>query len=545
MGEVEIPIFKERRMSGKNSNGIDSGYYISNSFAGILRLSPNNSVTLLGINNSLELTDETKKYINFSDSLITSTEPLESLLDTQFIPVTTSDGVLLDMAISNDAIEYNNLYIRGKLRASNAVIYINDNSKFKLGTVNMPIHYDSNLESKESENDYKAPTDIDNTYIVVNMAADGEPSDFKFKSVKDVIGQIIKNKLATPPALPTGSIHWIPVTLDTHKGLVDKGNKHNSTNSDPLIRDFLLCDGAVYNNSDFPELAKILYKEKITYWKPDGNNMVKRESINDYKSSKTFRVPDLRSMFIQPIIPLLNNINDENNKTGVYELDSNINPKIIINEKMDKHYHYIVLDNPIDKNHNTPNWDENHKIIFQSATLNGTDGWGLPIRNKNGGKPLAKHGSTRGIVPITVDEEDRSGTIYGEIDGIEYYKNSINTTKGCDTRPCNWFNNIVNAEDGKKYEQRFPSYLIAPLLFGGSDNESSYCHAAGPTCGYILSGSSLYNNDLYEKGAGLTLDNYVGLSSWNIDLTNESNSSSNENKENAPEYYACLPLIKI
>jgi hypothetical protein len=29
--------------------------------------------------------------------------------------------------------------------------------------------------------------------------------------------------------------------------------------TDPLIRDFLLCDGRQYRTKDFPELAKILW----------------------------------------------------------------------------------------------------------------------------------------------------------------------------------------------------------------------------------------------------------------------------------------------
>jgi hypothetical protein len=37
--------------------------------------------------------------------------------------------------------------------------------------------------------------------------------------------------------------------------------------TDPLIRDFLLCDGRKYLTKDFPELAKTLWGEKVTVWK--------------------------------------------------------------------------------------------------------------------------------------------------------------------------------------------------------------------------------------------------------------------------------------
>jgi hypothetical protein len=54
------------------------------------------------------------------------------------------------------------------------------------------------------------------------------------------------------------------------------GGRHNKsftkdngeTPCDPLVRDFLLCDGRKYKTTDFPELAKVLWKENIKHWKP-------------------------------------------------------------------------------------------------------------------------------------------------------------------------------------------------------------------------------------------------------------------------------------
>jgi hypothetical protein len=77
--------------------------------------------------------------------------------------------------------------------------------------------------------------------------------------------------------IPTGSIHWFPVTIEQFKELVrNNGSKPNVSfipgtseqeKVDPLLRDFLLCDGRRYNNKDFPELAKILWKEPIRRWR--------------------------------------------------------------------------------------------------------------------------------------------------------------------------------------------------------------------------------------------------------------------------------------
>lgn len=129
--------------------------------------------------------------------------------------------------------------------------------------------------------------------------------------------------------IPTGSIHWFPVTLDQYKQLVkSNGNKPNTSfingdetkPVDPLLRDFLLCDGRKYNNRDFPELAKILWKEPITRWKIASKDKTKMypffdTECNNYgpktgdnnqtvvsADSFTFRVPDLRHMFISSIL---------------------------------------------------------------------------------------------------------------------------------------------------------------------------------------------------------------------------------------------------
>jgi hypothetical protein len=139
---------------------------------------------------------------------------------------------------------------------------------------------------------------------------------------------LILEALLDLQTIPTGSIHWFPVTLEQYKQLVTKNGKKPNTSFingddtkpvDPLLRDFLLCDGRRYNNRDFPELAKILWREPITRWKIATNDSTKMyphfdTECNNYgpktvngnievsANSFTFRVPDLRHMFISSIL---------------------------------------------------------------------------------------------------------------------------------------------------------------------------------------------------------------------------------------------------
>jgi hypothetical protein len=146
---------------------------------------------------------------------------------------------------------------------------------------------------------------------------------------------LILEALLDLQTIPTGSIHWFPVTLEQYKELVSKNGKKPNTSFingddtkpvDPLLRDFLLCDGRKYNNRDFPELAKILWKEPITRWKiakrSDAAPIAANSTMYPYFDTEcnnygpksvdnntiitadcfTFRVPDLRHMFISSIL---------------------------------------------------------------------------------------------------------------------------------------------------------------------------------------------------------------------------------------------------
>lgn len=90
------------------------------------------------------------------------------------------------------------------------------------------------------------------------------------------------------------------------------------------------------------------------------------------------------------------------------------------------------------------------------------------------------------------------------------------------------------------------SYIYHP----SNGDENNYCHGVSFTCGYILSIGipKEYN-----------ISNYVGQTSWSLSRevpydkldkskaspTYEETLEDRYQKENCPEFYACLPLIKI
>lgn len=563
-------------MTGINALGLEESYFISSSYAGILRLSPNSSSTLLDLNDDITFTDEISEYFHYEDDVTYS-------LENQFVTVSTSDGVLLDMSISSDAIQFNNLYVLGALKTPNIVVYQTENNVFNIGGINMPNkHLDKGAFADNTPSEYyvdngeitgEALSDkLDDYYFLINTAEDGEPTKFEYENVRTLIKKFTNEALAELNSLPSGSIHWIPVNIKEYEALLKKNesNKHNSDDlkANTLIRDFLLCDGSRYNNKDFPELAKILNGERVVYWNYEVNESVDGAMMpmaeNNENKENTFRVPDLRSMFIKYIIPNKIDTSDDDdyfinegrgkkngetkawdfgisNRVGSWEMDSAKNQEIIIDKRLDKHYHFIVLDNNTANQHNTKSW-ANSSFSFQQ-TINGTDDWKWDKYN-SGAKPLAKYGSTR-----------RHGNYNGTRgSGTTYNGAGLNTTHGCNTRNCTPLD--CSADNGPV------SYIYPPSYGGGG----SYCHGASFTCGYVL---SIGSSSVYKTTGTINLSNYVGQTSWSlsrevpyskVDFNNYNKNSKSiysvketyitpeENryqKENCPEFYACLPLIKI
>ena len=526
---AEIPVFKERRMTATNKDSGTLSYNIKDSYAGILRLSPNNTPSLSEKDGHANISEDLLNYITFSDSVA-------DLLSSQFIRVSTSDGVMLDMRIGADGIEYDNLYVLGALKTPAVVTY----GSFEMGGNKLPSLYNSRSKVSSGpaltvdNNGIKAPEitvdNLEDTYIPVNIAKDGEPAVFEFKNIVELVGPILEEELSTVSTLPTGSIHWIPVNLEQYEALLNKeGNSHNGSQlyNNTLIRDFLLCDGSTYESKDFPELAKILYGEKVVKWKENVTKqcMERKEIISgkneNGEDNYTFTVPDLRSMFIEYLVPSIKKANDEKNRAGHWEIDSCKDQDIIIRENSDKHFHYIVLDNSIKEKSNT--------CESSSSTEDGVN----YVFNLGTEKPLAKYGSMK--------KNDTN---------ISHCK----ANPGCDRKCC--------FTGGKTMISR---------IYPRQTDITSYCSVASNSCGYILTGN-------YDPNPSIK----IGLSSpanYSVKVDNVLNytKSAEDNKftklsqimhdsiyknekeyveygntlkelrgkENTPEFYACLPLIKI
>ena len=552
---AEIPVYKERRMYGVKDNE-ECSYKIKDSYAGILRLSPNNSASLIEANN-LVSAEGVSRYVNYEDSITHD-------LSNQFIRLSTSDGVLLDLRISNNAIEYNNLYIQGALKSDKGIIcHLGEDDNFFIDGNAFPCTY-NNVNLNEGTPDLQyVPLDrekLNDGYILVNMAESGKQPVFEYVNAYDLINRFVTDSLLKLSLVPTGSIHWMPLTIKQYQELLRKTDNYhncNSLNADSVIRDFLLCDGSQYKITDFPELAKILKGEQITYWNYDTANSsspmiknVQSEAVNT--TNGTFRVPDLRSMFIQYVIPTFDKTGAQNNVVGDYEIDAAKDPRINVAELKDKHYHYIVLDNTHVNNSNTSEFS-NSKITFASPLKKNsqgayeTDSLGrMKFNPSSSAKPLARFGSGRNSV---------TGPVGGGAGG-----------GGCDQRSCNYWG---VSSDSSIWTP--PSYIYAPTF------SSRNCTVGGDTCGYILCNTKNKNYAI-KINSKLSISDYVGLSSWDVDMSipvdgNNSANAANNNinytkdttiykkaktyvdytdgannmigKDNAPEYFACLPLIKI
>lgn len=576
---AEIPVFKERRMTGiSNETRLMASYLINSSYAGILRLSPNNSATLLGTNSTISLNDVTENLINYTDSV-------GYHLERQFLDVTTSDGILLDMKISQDGVEYNNLYVQGAVSVPNMVIYANNKNVFKLGNCFLPVSGNTDATVNETPTLYTEPNfeNLDETYILVNTANDGEPAKFEYKNVLTLFQELIAAELSRLATLPTGSIHWVPLSIHQYEALLKKSDgsryAHNSSSNDcdPIIRDFLLCDGALYKNKDFPELAKILYKESMVSWclnsETEPTIMFKEEVENMVNTDeKTFRVPDLRSMFLEYLVPKEKYLNKKFNKTGSWQIDSSNDPIITAKTGMDKHYHYIVLDTSSKNQHNTPMPQKGGKDNFYSGSsielIGAIDGEKINPK----ALPLVKYAGMA------------SGGFSGDLGPDSYLNSSI----GCDTRNCSFW----TTRHSGNFVSRFGPYVIGKL-----DNDYNFCNSVNLTYGYVLSGSTRYKEDGnrldiseyryhssmdYRQDVPITENNvkYLNYTKEKNDVIEPDENQRDEEitekyicfnaddskqiylkeknyvtynnkayemlkKENTPEFFACLPLIKI
>lgn len=304
----------------KETNKLSSqelSYFISYSFKGILRLTPNKD---LGIQDSDNL-------VAYQDD---PTPKLKTNKET--IKVSDSDGYEVDLYIGaetgSNSIEMNNAYVIGPVKTNRLFLTLTKDTKkaFAINNVPMPTIVNDLGPIPESQN----AADIPNKYLKDEkgkdiseqtmaksfyiLTSDGE-KNYKYTSSYSLIEELVKEYLLDICSVPTGTITWFPLTIQQYTELYVKGHRPNvwrkseTELTDPIVRDYLLCDGSRYFTRDFPELAKVLYKQVITFERLYGampGRMRKFYHLNgagydNFKMGDTtvhsFRVPDLRHVF--------------------------------------------------------------------------------------------------------------------------------------------------------------------------------------------------------------------------------------------------------
>ena len=459
------------------SQGEDSSY-VNMSFKGILRIS--------GFN---------EEIANFNDKIA--------------YQVSSSDGYKVDLKLGKNKFEVNNLNVIGNITTKD--IDLSNCKNLYLGT------YTKMPNTK--------PTDSSVKQILVGKPVGGV-REFSFQTVNTLLKEIYSDIMLEINQIPTGTIVFANITRDEFDKQSD------------LKDDYLPCDGRKYPVAEFPELAKILNDKRLdVYWECANNINERKEVERDFFYGETasdvdyFRVPDWRAMFVQSCS--LNPNEDNSAKiTGGYELDAI--PDLNSPQRIDDHYHYIILDNkPNDKDR----LNVNVKIIKFAKAVKDTKNYDYPI---------------------TATEKPGAITRYGSFATVDLFKHAKRHQNRCYKWP--EFNYYYAGGQG-----RTPIYTRSKELCGCRTPSLPI----GPTCGYILSSPKSYNGDY---SSSIKLENYIGLSSYNIPLeatgvidesvkiygesnvvydqiedTNSYPSIKPEiiGYENTPEFYTCLPLIKI
>lgn len=339
---VELPKFKDKVMyitSSSSNSKLHKSYQISASYHGIVRLSPNNRTILLEDNTfNMDSLDEQVEGALYSDAIKFQDDALSAIksdcdITRRMIIASESTGFFVNFRISDRDVQFDSLGVIGITETEHLTLFSRDasynNMSFTLNGSAMPSK--ANLPEISTEVLY---SDIDATQPIplgdydsrrVNVRGKGDKSHIAYgiigengkryigyKQSKLFIRDAIMQALLSLQTIPTGSVHFVPVTISQYRALCEN-NTPNTNYSDPIVRDFLLCDGRKYYTKDFPELAKILWKEYITIWDtphasqsnflyPKANGDNEGIEVNDYArqttGTKTFRVPDLRHMFI-------------------------------------------------------------------------------------------------------------------------------------------------------------------------------------------------------------------------------------------------------
>lgn len=501
VGELIIPQFKERDMFWTNTTSNESfSYEVQYSFRGILRLSPNDDGTLEERNSANLYGDNELLDVYYEDSVATA-------FHTQFVRASSSDGYLIDFRVTQNYLEFDNLNVIGPSFQAKLRVYTkNEESIIIDGTTCLPslVNDKAKLGNDTSiATDYVDPSvtsNADDTYILVNRSK--EKRVFEYAQVRSMIEEIINESLIDYQTVPTGAIQYVPIDMEQYNKMIAVGKpnnyyrKNSGDANDPITRDYLVCDGSLYRNEDFPELAKILNGEKITYWDANGK---KQEHYNDYSKSKTFRVPDLRRMFIKSVyIPDTKDIIDHPwSITGTWMSDNR--PQYEKGRQIQDHRHFVTSAHYQDN----PNMDS----FPQVAVKNNANGeWQL-------GATLNDTNPKPGVLSPKNNMNMWKFSTFGQWYGVGNYGWTC-ASELVPANPCGYF---------LSYPQDYDFQTMSHEANVGLSSEDISSFATTLTSDEQLN----YNNRTeYVK--------FVGT-----------NAADSYGYENVPEYVAMLPLIHI
>lgn len=501
-----------------------------------------------------------------------------------------SDGYLVNFRFSEYNLEFDDLAVIGITEANSMMIYTsatNDTSNIltingermpyfpQTGSTSLPL-YRGTHEGKLTNpvpahewdvRDVKITGEPDNSYVVYGTIDNNNKRTFKWNQTSKFIKELILEALLDLQTIPTGSIHWFPVTLSQYKELVTNNGKKPNTSFingddtqpvDPLLRDFLLCDGRKYNNRDFPELAKILWKEPISRWKiaTKDNTTDKGKTkmypyfdveCNNYDpktdadgnvsaDSFTFRVPDLRHMFISSIYmdgttsvasgkaqePMTSSSTPNAKITGSRCPDNK--PSSQYGTEEDKHFHFISYGSYSQFAKHSPGNEYCHKVLTNNKEANSVNDY-IPL----------KDGAGTYTFYLTNHNSYEYNNSYFE--GFHFRTSSTADmwVYGVDAIPCTMIlctpgvNPPNTGQSFSKTKDDYKQAIKQSFVTKGGTSES--VPSLAKPSGY---------EDINDKFSGSQLstakENYVP---WGSYMT------TTYGHENTPKFYCMLPFIKI
>lgn len=595
----ELPVFKDKVMyinPSDSSFKMEQSYIISASYKGILRLSPNNYNTAFETNPvELSVQDDQSITFSYSDAIVfddkaivepgeeTEAKKVNADIRYRMIIGSDSDGYLVNFRMSDESVEFDKLGVIGITKTKKITLYtdadFSNPQAFTLGNTIMPSlpnELDSNEADLENELSKISGNSKVNTYdwdeIEIDITGDGDQSYmlygypnaegkrvFDYRRSQQFIRDIIMEALLSIKSVPTGSIHWLPVTYEQYASLINDGKqfpnhyfrksdsgKDTTEESDPIIRDYLLCDGRKHKSAHFPELAKILWGEKINYWDYQGklqthinggHKEVSKEqngiTVTTKQFDDYFRVPDLRGKFISYVYAkgvedalylepeqIHKWINDEykSNVTGYYTPDNS--PKFPSGLANSNHFHFSAYGSyngynmRCERDNNTYQFT-GYKFNTDLSTIGNPRIWYLQNTvgdHSKDGNSTSDNGNTN------------PGWAYG-------FGSAGGRRRSCSTNDIIPANAYASAPEGGH-----PAHVAQPNVGNSSFSKSIYIIPS--------SNSETYKVTNYES----ITKNYIPLESGitkNQGITKTEQMTSRYGYENAPKFYAFLPLIKI